>query len=778
MKSGVGCSLLKISVQSHGNEHPDQEPLAHSANSEGQRDPYHRHVLAVIRGAGQRTMEMCRYRTHERSGLVEAIEAAAEVHDLGKLDQDNQRVLRGDRSGRLPWDHIDAGVAHLSRTNGTAAWLVRAHHAPGFPEFAHHFSDELSRRLRGRRHDDAKYTRQEHQEQIDRTDAHLNAYLDLHQSSVGPLSTVRSKVHHGLTLRLALSCLVDADHADTAEFDTGNAPADPIPCRWEERLTQLEQYIAQLPAGDTTEERERNSLRRRFFESCLNSHIDNQLVACSAPVGLGKTTAVTAYLLQQALRSSPKLRRLVIVAPFTNILSQTADTLREALTLEGEDRERVVVEHHHQADFSSRVGRESAALWNAPIVLTTAVSFFESLASCHPSTLRKLHALPGSAVFLDEAHAAIPAKLWPQNWKWLLELANEWGCRFVFASGSLTRFWENQDVINDTMSIPDIFQGEVAADALDIEQKRVSYTTLKSNQPNANVFDTPELIEKIARTQGPRIVVLNTVQNAAFIARHARDTGHEVLHLSTALTPRDREQIIRHIKSRLADSKSDWMLVATSCVEAGLDFSFRSAFRERFSVASLIQIGGRVNRGAEYNAVGGGLVFDFALRGDGITQHPAASQSAGIVREMMTQGRLDVIGKDNDLSQVVSDAMAEEIKRHGGLGDDPLQRAERTRHYPDVAKHGRVIDADTRLVVVEETLKERLARFEPVGFRDLLNGSVQLWAHKIKNLGIEAVPHYKKELYFWNDRYDASFLGVMDGVLNMQDGTRGGCHFS
>jgi len=104
---------------------------------------------------------------------------------------------------------------------------------------------------------------------------------------------------------------------------------------------------------------------------------------------------------------TPNLRRLIVVAPYTNILTQTAERLRRALVLPDERADEVVVEHHHRADFSDRANRELAVLWHAPIVLTTAVSFFETLAGCDPASLRKLHALPGSAVFLDEATSAL-----------------------------------------------------------------------------------------------------------------------------------------------------------------------------------------------------------------------------------------------------------------------------------------------------------------------------------------------------------------------------------
>ena len=120
--------------------------------------------------------------------------------------------------------------------------------------------------------------------------------------------------------------------------------------------------------------------------------------------------------------------------------------------------EEVVVKHHHRADFETQEARDLAVLWRAPVV-TTAVRFFETLASNQPGYLRKLHALLGSAMFIDEAHAALPAHLRPQNWRWLRELAERWNCRFVFASGSLARFWENPDIDQPDLSGPSSMRG-------------------------------------------------------------------------------------------------------------------------------------------------------------------------------------------------------------------------------------------------------------------------------------------------------------------------------
>lgn len=61
-------------------------------------------------------------------------------------------------------------------------------------------------------------------------------------------------------------------------------------------------------------------------------------------------------------------------------------------------------------------------------MVTTAAAFFETLASNRPVALRRLHELPGSAVFVDEVHSALPLKLLPLAWRWMVRLAEEWGC--------------------------------------------------------------------------------------------------------------------------------------------------------------------------------------------------------------------------------------------------------------------------------------------------------------------------------------------------------------
>ena len=337
------------------------------------------------------------------------------------------------------------------------------------------------------------------------------------------------------------------------------------------------------------------------------------MVACEGPVGIGKTTAVVAWCIRRAITSGA--RRIFVVAPYTTILSQTAAMLRSALLLpdeQGRDNE-IVAEHHHRADFQAMESRDLAVLWRAPVIVTTGVHFVETLAACEPARLRKLHGLPGSVVFLDEAHAALPAPLWRQNWVWMRELAGEWGCSFVFASGSLARVWQEPDIVgeNDVLRLPDVAPPAFSARLDETEHARVRFRTVgRTTNPVSLILNAP----------GPRLAVFNTVQTAAVMAKRLREAEAKVLHLSTALCPLDRDSILDEVKRRLDPKSSydrDWTLVATSLVEAGVDLFFRTALRERFSTASLIQIGGRANRhGGEHRAD----VIDFQVEAnDGLT---------------------------------------------------------------------------------------------------------------------------------------------------------------
>jgi len=555
-----------------------------------------------------------------------------------------------------------------------------------------------------------------------------------------------------LERRLLLSCLVDADHGNTARFYGNEPDCDPAEARWEERLAALDSYVSNLAAKGGP----RANLRSELYRACRAGSPERLMQACDGPVGSGKTTAVMAYLLTAA--KALKLRHIFVVLPYTNIIRQSVEVYRQALVLPGEDPEKAVAAHHHQAEFREPDLRYLTTLWDSPIIVTTAVQFFETLGANQTVRLRKLHQMPGSAVFVDEAHAAMPIHLWPFMWDQLKMLAQDWRCRFVLGSGSLTEFWTNERIMGagKTESIPSMIPEGLRATGSALEKHRVHY------ESRPEPLSVPGLCDWIQKTTvGPRLVVLNTVQSAAVVADAIRRQGHHVLHLSTALAPDDRERVVQRVQARLKYSNfTDWTLVATSCVEAGLDFSFGTAFRERSRASSLVQIGGRVNRHGERKE---GTVWDFVVNDPLLTAHPDFKHSRDVVEDLF-QKRM----WDEDLTRLMTYALEQEFKRNSGedkIAD--LWKQETQGSYPRVAELTRLITADTRLVVVDPGLVEAIRQGVPVEGRQLLRHSVQLWSSRIRDLALNQIGH-GSELYAWGYEYDPDFLGVMEGILRQQ----------
>jgi CRISPR-associated endonuclease/helicase Cas3 len=512
----------------------------------------------------------------------------------------------------------------------------------------------------------------------------------------------------------------------------------------------LDRYVRDLSVERKDDPR--NGDRRVVYERCASVAPDSGIVSCDAAVGSGKTTAVMAHLLRVAERRKPQLRHIFVVLPYTNIIQQSVDVYRKALVLDGENPTEVVAEVHHRAEFQDPDLREMSVLWDAPITVTTAVQFFETLAANKPARLRKLHELAGSAIFIDEVHAAIPAWLWPQTWLWLKELASDWGCYFVLASGSLAKFWEYRDFVQPPESIPDLLTPEIRSRLAKLEERLIQVRS--QSQP----LTCSGLSDFVAGKSGPRLVILNTVQSAAVLADHMRTNKLDVMHLSTALAPGDREKVVERVRDRLRDKAStDWTLVATSCVECGVDFSFRTAIRESCSVASLIQTGGRVNRHGAWAAA---EVWDVRLTDPMFNEHPAFRYSREVLKKMLGKNQLG-----GSASVAVTEALRQElILKDVRSNADELRRLEADEEWADIGHTYRVIDSDTETVVVDPELVERITAGERVPWRELVRGSVQIWRKKVLDLGIRPLDR-DGDLFYWTGPYDGEFLGYMKGVL-------------
>lgn len=716
--------------------------LAHSAKGDCPPQSYAEHIKGVYRRASKYANEAGAYAARSPGQFKEIVQQSALLHDLGKLDDSNQAVLQdAGKYHHLPVNHVDAGsAALLMRGNPYAALAVYAHHR-GLPDM----EAELLKGEASFRDKDSAV-----RNHVDKT---LTELLRRHKKffsdgSGEPYSSFEGD--HAVFFRMVLSCLADADHTDTATAYRQAPEKEALPqLRAKERLAALNRYISELGGND-----ERSCLRKEMYLACRDAKVKGGFSVCDSPVGSGKTTAVMAHLLQQAILR--KSRRIFVILPYTSIIQQSVDVYRRSLVLSGETPDEVVAELHCRADFQDKDTRYLTTLWRAPIVVTTAVAFFETLASNCPATLRRFHELPGSVIFVDEAHNALPLKLLPIAWRWMNVLAEEWNCYWVLASGSLVRFWQLdslREIKMPSSSISELINANLQEKLMQYEHNRIVFTW------RAETLSRRELIEWVQSAPGPRLLILNTVQSAAVIADDLAVTyGREcVEHLSTALTPEDRSAVIERVKARLED-KSDvnWTLVATSCVEAGVDFSFQTGFRELSSLLSLLQAAGRVNRHGLFQ---GAEMWSFSLQEDSmLKQNPALADSREvlqhyfnkgirIVPELSTQSMNDEIIRD--------DTCINAMKR--------LMDLEACMQFQTINDEFEMIDSNTACAVVDIHLSELIA-YGKGDWQLLQKKAVSIRREKMREWGLKEIA---AGVYQWTLGYD-SFLGYMRGVLDVE----------
>jgi len=272
------------------------EPLAHSPKPPIPAQTYRRHIGKVHENAlTNARLAVAHYRGNS-AAFVDAADAASLYHDLGKLDDANQHILARISNNPLSIVHEDAGTqALLDLGRSESAISVAAHHRGLSSYRSEDSNDKPENRMF--RHafgdcDDAPCGGETVTKQID---DNLQAYLHRHRAAGCPAATPANESvtpFDGLTRRLLLSCLVDADFLDTERFmdrkRAGHRPVDPAAC-----ATLLERLDGHL-AGKQLEDPARPVNRRRAEALALCREKAREapgFFSLNVPTGGGKTEA-------------------------------------------------------------------------------------------------------------------------------------------------------------------------------------------------------------------------------------------------------------------------------------------------------------------------------------------------------------------------------------------------------------------------------------------------------------------------------------------------------
>lgn len=384
--------------------------------------------------------------------------------------------------------------------------------------------------------------------------------------------------------RMLYSCLTDADFLDTEAFMSNGQ----VERGGGEAISVLTDKLDRYTEGWFPPSNELNTQRCAILRRCMEQGQAPQqtpgLYTLTVPTGGGKTVASLAFALHHA--KTHGLERVIYVIPYTSIIEQTADQFRKILGAEN------VLEHHSGVTYDTqdeatpetqRMARATEN-WDMPVVVTTAVQFFESIYSNRSSKCRKLHNLAKSVIIFDEAQM-LPIPYLRPCVSAIAQLIGHYHATAVLCTAT-------QPALNPLFA--EFLPGRPATElcpAGTCDEEVFRRVTFQKE------IDRPISWETVAEmlTQLPQVLCIVNTRKSAKRLYDLLGDQEDTFHLSTLMTPTHRRAVLEVVRGRLK-AGLPCRVVSTSLIEAGVDVDFPTVFREVAGLDSILQAAGRCNR--------------------------------------------------------------------------------------------------------------------------------------------------------------------------------------
>lgn len=398
----------------------------------------------------------------------------------------------------------------------------------------------------------------------------------------------------GLLVRLLFSCLIDADRINTADFENPEAAAKRLKgkyAEWSLLIDRLEKHLQGF-----TDDYPIDPFRRRVSDQCSESAArDKGIFTLTVPTGGGKTLASLRFALRHARRH--EMDRVIYVIPFTSIIDQNAEVVREILepSADGVEQGSVVLEHHsnitpEEQTWKSKILSEN---WDAPVVYTTNVQLLETLFGAGTRGARRMHQLANAVLVFDEIQT-LPVNCIHLFCNAINFLVEHCGSTVVLCTAT-------QPLLNRVEPLKGALR--LAADSeimpgvtkLFEDLKRVKVINGRKPGGWAN-----EEIARLALEEADQslscLVIVNTKKSAQALFQLCRSaTQIPIYHLSTNMCAEHRKKKLREIREHLKNSERI-LCISTQLIEAGVDIDFGSVIRFIAGLDSIAQAAGRCNR--------------------------------------------------------------------------------------------------------------------------------------------------------------------------------------
>ena len=650
--------------------------LGHTNLKDNTEQPLKEHLKAVGELASKFASEF---------GENEGGKLAGLYHDIGKYSKDFQEYIRQESKNKV--DHSTAGARKLFFSKipvaRIAAFCIAGHHCGipniGDPKVAKCGETTFYSRVSNKKipeYDD--YSRE-----IEEPVANNNSRL---------LSLIKSDKEKIFSLmfytRMLFSCLVDADFLDTENFMSKGKVQRGNFATLNELNVKFNDYIAKnfLNEKNTRYNEPINIRRREILEACITAgkNAKENLISLTVPTGGGKTIASMAFALNNALKSDQS--RIIYVIPYTSIIEQNAKVFADIFGSEN------VIEHYSGAEYDDteseeeNIKRLATENWDAPIIVTTNVQFFESIFSNKTSKCRKLHNIANSVIIFDEAQM-IPEGFLKPCVAAINQLTKYYNCTSVICTAtqpSLGKFFESRIIDEICSTVEDNYNF-------------FRRTTIKALDKKISKRDLAERLKENRQV----LCIVNKKKTAGEIFGTLKD-GENAFYLTTNLCPVHRSQIMQQIRDCL-EKNQPCRVVSTSLVEAGVDLDFPSVYREKAGLDNIIQAAGRCNREGKFSK-DKSFVFVFTLSDEGtIPNQKLRVNATNLVCEKYM----------SDLSS--PQAIKYYFNFLHKLDDDKLDKAgilelhrKKSMPFKEIAEKFKLIKDDTKSIFIpfDETAKE------------------------------------------------------------------------
>ena len=426
--------------------------------------------------------------------------------------------------------------------------------------------------------------------------------------------TINNKIKEfylGCLTRFLFSCLIDADRINSSDFEreaqkeVRRLTEKPD---WQMAIDQVEAKLADFQNRYPIDE-----IRRRISSDCLKRSVDSQgIYTLTVPTGGGKTLASLRYALHHAQKHN--LDRIIYIIPYTSIIDQNAQAVREIL---GEDW---VLEHHSNLEPEKQSWQDKllSENWDKPIVFTTMVQFLDAWFGGGTRGARHIHPMTNSVLIFDEIQT-LPVKcvhLFCNVLNWLTKFGKSTavlctatqpllgesglrnfpeGKRESIAARGFLRLPENVEIMGKYQDLDNLF-ADLSRVEIRFNEKAGGW-----NVEEAGIF----LLEQFQTTPSCLFIV-NTKKWAQELYQYCKEQNvplEALFHLSTHQCAAHRKAIFDTIKARLKNGEPV-ICISTQLIEAGVDISMACVIRALGGLDSIAQAAGRCNRHGEKEGKG------------------------------------------------------------------------------------------------------------------------------------------------------------------------------